>query len=136
METYQEFKKRQADEFGKIEYLFWAFNDTQINEGLTKIGLNRENYVGKIISIGMGGYILKDKLSDFNSFLKKQKNERKEFRKNEENLIDAIVYEMNNHEYCITYDILDTIMALDLDVDRDKAIIEKARKKWHKLNNK
>ena len=63
----------------------------------------------------------------------RQDKETKEAFKDDKILHDAIVYELANHEYCVTYDETDTLHALG--IGRDKLmqdgrladIFEKAR---------
>ncbi len=113
METYTEQKKRHSDEFGAFEGMFWAFSTEQFIEGMTKIGLKKED-THEILSIGAGGYMLKSKREDFRSLISRQELERKELKKNEKALIAGIVYELQNHEYCITGDVTDALEALGL----------------------
>ena len=55
-----------------------------------------------------------------------------EHLKNYDFCYDAFCYELNNHEFCITYDYTDTLSSLNLTydelTDRQKEILEKAAK--------
>lgn len=115
IETYQEQKKRHSDEVGNFEGLFFAFSNSQLAEGMAKVGLTMAD-TGLIGSIGAGGYIIKTRFKDFDAMLRRQKEERKNRLKDEKNLIESLVYELGNHEYCITGDPAPALNALDLTV--------------------
>ena len=128
IETHVEQKARHSAEFGEIEGLFFAFSNKQLEEGMIKIGLTMGD-VGLITSIGMGGYIKKDKVKELNELFDRQEKERKDRLKDEKALIDALVYELGNHEYCITYDDRDTLESLGLKKeDISEAVLKKAKK--------
>ena len=60
---------------------------------------------------------------------KRHEIERKELKKDVKKLFDALVYELNNHEYCITYDVTDALESLGLTKDDvDPVILKKACK--------
>lgn len=115
LETYKEQKVRHHKELGDFEGIFFAFSDDQFNEGLKKVGLSETDSPSQFIySIGAGGYILKTKSKDFRLMLKKHKEERKSLKKDNKRLLDALVYELNNHEYGFTGDPSDALQALGL----------------------
>lgn len=111
--NYQELKAKHSKQITDFQGLFFAFSESQLNEGLLKIGAKIE----EICSIGAGGYILKSKRKDFDDMFKSFEAEIKEFRKSEKNLVNAIIYELGNHEYSYTRDVQDTIEAMGLDVN-------------------
>lgn len=112
---YKEFKRQQEQKNNNFEHIFFAFSDNQFKEGIEKLGIPIDNYKDKIISIGCGGYVLKDKLKDFHALIDTRDNDLKLYLQDPANLKDALIYELANHEYCITYDITDTLSVLDLD---------------------
>ena len=59
-------KKNPLDDF---EGMFFAFNNEQFAEGMSKVGLEKDD-VSKIVSIGAGGYVLKDRVSALKEALK------------------------------------------------------------------
>jgi len=128
METYQQLKKRQHDEFGAFQGVFFSFNNEQFREGLEKIGLRPEdNPKDHIYSLGAGGYILKSASPAFHAMRKRHDQELKELKKNEKELLAALVYQLNNHEYCITLDPTDALEALDLKREEvDPKLLKKA----------
>jgi hypothetical protein len=111
METYTELKTRQAKDLNDFEGLFFAFNNEQFSEGMKKIGLTTED-TKQIFSLGAGGYIRKDKSEAFHAMFKRHDEEKKTAKLEEKFLFDALVYELNNHEYCITLDPNDALDAL------------------------
>ena len=131
IETYTQQKKRHSDEFGKFEGIFFAFNNSQFEEGLQKLtAANGAQVTTKeIYSIGAGGFILKSKSGEFDALMTRHETERKELKKDVKKLFDALVYELGNHEYCITYDVSDALSALGLiREDVDPALLKKACK--------
>ena len=124
METYQQLKKRQHDEFGAFDGIFWAFSNEQMKEGIEKHGVNENN---KIVNIGAGGFVLKSRLQEFKDLLARHAQELKDLKKNEKELVSAIAYQLNNHEYCITGDPQDALDALGIDrAELDPKILKKA----------
>ena len=127
-QTHAGLKAKHSKEFGDFEGIFFAFSNEQFIEGMEKIGLQKEQ-THEICSLGAGGYMLKSQKEAFKAMMDRQEIERKEFRKNQKNLLDALVYELKNHEYCITYDVLDALNSLGLDkVDVDVVLLKKACK--------
>lgn len=125
-ETHTQQKKRHMDEISTVKGLFWAFSNDQLTEGLNKINAT----VKDIVSIGAGGFILKTELQGFKDMLDRHALERKELKKDVKKLFDALVYELGNHEYCITYDPQDALDALGLTKeDVDPELLKKACKK-------
>lgn len=124
-ETHTQQKKRHMDEISTVKGLFWAFSNDQLTEGLNKINAT----VKDIVSIGAGGFILKTELQGFKDMLDRHALERKELKKDVKKLFDALVYELGNHEYCITYDPQDALDALGLTKeDIDPVLLKKACK--------
>lgn len=125
-ENYQSLKARQAEELNKFEGIFFAFNNEQFAEGMQKIRLTVED-TSKIYSLGAGGYIRKDKSAEFNAMFKRHAEEKKKRKQDEKFLVDALAYELRNHEYCITYDTRDALDALGLrKEDIDPKVLKEA----------
>ncbi len=123
METYTQQKKRHQDEISGFDGLFFAFSNDQLKKGLDKVKAE----VKDIISIGAGGFILKTQVKAFIDTLKRHEQERKDLKKDNKIFFDALVYELNNHEYCITYDTKDALDSLGLTKeDVDPMILKKA----------
>ena len=111
METYQELKARQGKELNSFEGMFFAFNNDQLKEGMEKVGLTIED-IKQIYSLGAGGYIRKDRSKAFDSMFERHAEEKKKRRQEEKFLLESLVYELKNHEFCITYDPSDALNAL------------------------
>jgi hypothetical protein len=126
--TYSELKQAHREEFNAFEGIFFAFSNPQFAEGMAKVGLQPED-TAKVSGIGAGGYILKTRVAALKELLNRHDEEMKQLRKDHKQLLAAIVYELGNHEYCITHDPTDALEALDLtlaDVPAD--LMEKAKK--------
>ena len=134
METYQEQKARHHKEFGAFDGIFFAFSNEQMAEGIRKHNVSETN---KIVNIGAGGFVLKNRLQEFKDLIARHDAERAQLRKDEKELIAAIVYELQNHEYCITGDVTDALEALDLTRETVRPdILKKAIAKHNELMQK
>ena len=121
-----------------------AFSKEQFEKMMQGWGLT-VNDVDKICSLGCGCFIRK---SDKERFLEMSARFKKEMQdaiaadKTGDGFIyEMFLYELANHEYCITYDYEETFDALSLtekQVNADKRLLhglEKARKKYLKNSN-
>ncbi len=123
LETYGAQKTRHSNEISGFSGLFWAFSNSQLEEGMAKLNCTAKDLIG----IGAGGLILKSQLQEFKDTLARHSVERKELKKDTKKLFDALVYELNNHEYCITYDVQDALDTLELTKeDIEPALLKKA----------
>ena len=133
METYTEMKARHSKEFGEFEGVFFAFSNEQLAEGMAKLGLAPDDYKS-IVSIGAGGYLLKNKREAFHALFNRQAAERKELKKDESKLVEALVYELSNHEYCITGNPEDALNALGLTLESvPQRVLKRAINEQNKL---
>lgn len=130
---YQELKAQQRKEMDGFTGIFFAFNNKQFAEGMEEIGL-KEDQKSEIYSLGnTGGYILKSRSKDFEEMLDRHAAELKALMKEEKELLKALVYELQNHEYCITMSVTEALDALGLEEkDIDKEILKKACKEARK----
>jgi len=113
---YQITKERHQKEFNDFSKrsIFFAFDKKQFEEGMKKLGLEPTE-TNKIVSIGAGGYLLKDKVNELKSLSKKQKEELKQLRKNKKQFAAGMfAYELANHEFGLTYDLSETLDALGM----------------------
>ncbi|MEG0235882.1 MAG: hypothetical protein RSB77_03655 [Bacilli bacterium] len=119
MNMYSELKKQHQNEVNKFPFIF-AFSNKQLAEGMAKLGL-KEDETKKLISIGNGGFIRKTDKEAFNEMFNRHEEELKnaidEDSTGESFIYQMFDYELNNHEYCITYEIDDTLDALGLTID-------------------
>ncbi len=120
--TINQLRNKHQKEIDNFEGIFFAFNREQFEKGVEKIGLKDGE---KVVNIGFGGYLKKSRVQDWVDMFKRHKKEKKERLKNEKLLIDALVYELNNYEYCSSNDIDAVLNALQLD-DVDPKILNKA----------
>jgi len=104
---YIDFKKELDDKLNAElrKYCFYAFDKKQFDEGLEKIkqklDMSKYNETNKfnLLPTQMGAYIVADKMQDYkNAFLEYDKKLKSAFE-NYDFLVDAIMYEMGNHEY-------------------------------------
>lgn len=114
MIKYLELHKKNQELFNEFanEHLLWiiAFSEKKFIDELEKHNLKPED----VTSIGGGGFIRKSDVKLYNELYKKMSNVIAEIRDNKQDLKDAFIYELSNHEYCITYDLDDTLDALGI----------------------
>ena len=144
MNAYQEMKDRQQKEFDAFP-MGAAFSQQQFQNMMEKWGLT-VNDTDKICSIGGGCYIRKADIAAFTTLINKTAAELKNAITADTTgdgfIFDMFVYELANHEYCITYDLEDTLDALGLtpeEVNVDKRLsyaLNKAIKEYLKNPNK
>jgi len=129
--NYQELKDKHSKEFSEVP-IFWAFSNEQFDEGLKKHNIIKGD---KIVHIGAGGYIKKTDIHILDSVIAKHKAEKKEFKKQDKELIKAIEYELSNHEYGVTLDPTDTIdcLSLDMNDERTQKCFKKAKSNFMQL---
>lgn len=96
--------------------IMWAFNDEQFAEGMQKLGL-KETDVDKICFVGNGGFMRKKSRRAFEMMMDRHAREREEAFKDDQFAYDAFLYELGNHEFCITYEYEPTLSALGLTQD-------------------
>ena len=132
MNAYQEMKDRQQKEFDAFP-VGAAFSNQQFQQMMEKWGLT-VNDTDKICSIGGGCYIRKtdkEALRDLINRLNKEKQDAIATDLTGDGFIfDMFVYELANHEYCITYDLEDTLDALGLTAEQ----INADKRLTHSLN--
>jgi hypothetical protein len=120
--------QKEYNELSEAQGVFYAFSDKQFKEGLQKLGLTEETAKSKISSIGGGGYMITDKVQSIADWSDRKYDEMQEALKGEEFLLEALTYELCNHEYCITGDSRDALQALGLEAkDIPQEVFRKAR---------
>lgn len=135
--NYVQFKKDQQNKFDLLP-IFYAFSNAQYKKGLEKIGATKDD---TIVKIGGGGYIKKNDVKLLDKWDTEYNNTWNELILNDEFLQDAFIYELNNYEYCITYDVDDALSSLSFTIDqinkdaRIKNILYKACKQVEKEYN-
>lgn len=109
--------QKRVDDFP----LGFAFSNKQFKDMMEKWGLS-ENDTDKIYSIGAGGFIRKTDLEEYNKMWDEMRKEIKDLIEQDKTgegfIKDMFVSELENHEYCITYELDDTLDALELSYDQ------------------
>lgn len=130
-------QQKEYESFTK-DKMFFAFTEEQFNEGMKRFGLAPDD-TDKVYQIGFGGYyILRAQAKAHNELVKRLNIEKKEHMKDFDFLKSAFHYELANHEFCITYELDDTLDALLLTYEQvnsdpvmKKALLE-AKKEYLK----
>lgn len=112
---YLEMTARHQKEWNNFP-MFFAFNDKQFAEGMKKLGLNPKD-TKKIYRLSdTGGYYRKSDAAALREMIDRQNREMEEAIASDTDgtgfAFDMFYYELSNHEYCITYDISETLNAL------------------------
>ena len=123
MNQYQILKDRQQKEFSAFP-MGAAFSQKQFDEMMAKWGLLPTD-TDKILHIGGGCYIRKTDREAFHELVDRLYREKQEAIAADTTgdgiIKDMFLYELANHEYCITYDLEDTLNAVGLTVDEINA---------------
>ncbi len=123
IESYSGMNSRHSKELSDFDGMFFAFSNKQLEEGLLQVKAT----IKEIVSIGAGGFVRKDKVQAFKDLFERHSQERKERLKDQKLLLDALVYELGNHEYGYTYDTTQALESLDLTVeDVEPKLLKKA----------
>ncbi len=119
MNKYEQLKNRQQKEFNEFP-LGAAFTKEQFAEMMSKWNLT-VNDTDKILSVGCGCFIRKSDRESYKQlgerFTKETADAIAEDTTGDGFVFDMFLYELANHEYCITHDLDDTLDALNLTVD-------------------
>ena len=123
MNAYQEMEDRQQKEFDAFP-IGAAFSNQQFQQMMEKWSLT-VNDTDKICSIGGGCYIRKTDKEALCALINRLNNEKENAiaadLTGDGFIFDMFVYELANHEYCITYDLEDTLDALGLTAEQINA---------------
>lgn len=132
MISYEELKNRQQKEINAFPFGF-AFTNAQYEEMMKKWGLTPDD-TDKIYSLGGGAFIRKQDSSAMDEMFRRQKEERKKAIEEDTTgdgyIFSMFKYELANHEYGYTYELDDTLDALDLTLSQ----IKKDKRLRHGLN--
>ena len=121
MNSYATLKEKHQREVNAFP-LGFAFSEKQFNKMMENWGLYPSE-TDKIYSIGGGGYVRKADADALHEMFARHATERENARKENKDdyLYHMFAYELANHEYGYTYDITDTLDALDLTLDEINA---------------
>lgn len=122
---YQKLKDKHRAEMEAFEGIFFAFNQKQLQDGMAKVNAT----AAELFKLPGGGFIRKDRSKTFREMLERFEEERRAVLANRKKLEEALVYELANHEYCITYCVDDALDALGLEkADVPAEILKRAKK--------
>lgn len=133
MNKYKELKDKQQKEIDAFPFGV-CFSEKQYEEMMTKWNLSVDD-TDKICAVGGGCYIRKTDKDAFLDMLKRFEEE-KQAAINEDStgygfIYDMFLFELGNHEYCITYDLTETFDALNVTqetIDKDKRFVRGLKK--------
>lgn len=117
MNKYTEMKDRHQERINALPLMF-AFSQKQFKEGMERWGLSEDD-TNKIYKLGTTGgfYQRKDSALIFSTFEENEHELTEAIRADPDGtgfIKDMFLYELANHEYCITYDFEPTLTALQL----------------------
>ena len=120
MNKYAELKNLHQERINALPLMF-AFSEKQFKEGMERWGLT-ENDTDKIYKLGSTGgfYQRKDSTLIFSTFEQNENEMAAAIQADPDGtgfIKDMFLYELANHEYCITYDLEPTLAALSLSED-------------------
>lgn len=122
MSKYLELKnenQKRFDDFSK-EHIYWifAFSDKEFERKLKEHNLKKD----EIVSIGHGGFIKKEHRELYLNKLNELNNNDpfKQIIHDDAEVKKAFIYELANHEYCITYNVDDALDALGITLEEIK----------------
>lgn len=129
---YVELQAKHSKQINEFPMGF-AFSDKQFGEMKEKLGVKSND---EMISLSGGGFIKKEDKADFRDAFLKRCTETEEAMKDDEYLFQGFLYELANHEFCITGDPEDTLDCFGLTIDEVNAderlsrIFKEARKEY------
>lgn len=114
--TYHELQSKHQKEVNDFlsQNAFFAFSNEGFQAGLAKLHIELSTCSEKLIGIDGGGYVLKDKKDEMHAMFKRQHDELRQFQKDEKAFVESIVHELNNHEFRVTGDETEALIALDI----------------------
>jgi len=132
LNKYTDLKEKHTKIVNKFPQ-FFAFSNEQLEKGLKKLNVTKE----EICSTGYGGFIRKIDKKAYGDMWLKISKETEEAQKDDLYLFQAFLYELANHEFCITCDYEDTLSSLGFEYEkmtkRELEILKKAKSEY--LNN-
>ncbi len=117
MEDYMDLKKRQHDEIAAFP-MFFAFNNKQFQEGMTRLGLSPTDTT-KIYKFGdTGGFYRREDSAQLREMMDRHERELHEAIEGDTTgegfIFNMFNYELANHEYIITGSVADALRSLGL----------------------
>lgn len=120
MNAYRKLKQQHQQEVNDFP-MFFAFNQNQFDEGMKKLGLEPHE-TDKIYSLkGTGGFYRKSDAQALRDMFSRHAQEKEAAIAADTTgsgyIYQMFVYELANHEYCITYDLEPTLDACGLTLE-------------------
>lgn len=116
---YLEMKNKHQDRINALPIQF-AFSKQQFEEGMCNLGLSPDE-TDKVCPIPYGGFILKTDRELVLTAFKETKEEMSDALANDDDFcLEALIYEMENHEYGYTMDPDDTLASLGLSLEDER----------------
>ena len=119
--TYSELKERQQQEINAFPFI-WALNESQLADGMRRLGLDPEKDKDKLCSIGAGGVIRKTDADAMREMFARHRRELQEAiaadKTGDGFIYDMFSTELANHEYSYTGDVTDAVNACGLTVEQ------------------
>lgn len=113
---YIDLKSKHQQEVNDFPMKF-AFSESQFTTAMEELGLTKEDK-NKVVGISGGGFIRKTDAKAFAEMFERQSKELNEAIRSDESgegfILDMFTYELCNHEYGITYEEDDALIALGL----------------------
>ena len=101
--------------------MFFAFSDEQFTEGMKKLGLAPDSFSEICRLNGTGGYYRRTDSDKLHEMFDRHERERNDAIENnttgDRYIFDMFYCELSNHEYCLTYDITETLDVLGMTID-------------------
>ena len=117
MNKYTGLKQKQQEEVNNFP-MFFAFSNSQFEEGMKKLGLDPSETDKLYKAGGTGGFYRKTDAERLFTMFERHRVEMKTARENDEEFIyDMFYYELSNHEYVITYNVMDALDALGITIE-------------------
>ena len=139
--TYKALKERQQQEINAFPFI-WAFNESQLADGMRRLGLDPEKDKDKLCSIGGGGIIRKTDADAMREMFARHRRELQEAiaadKTGDGFIYDMFSTELANHEYSYTMDLAEGIAACGLTVEQinaDPALIRGLKKAADELQD-
>lgn len=129
--TYEELRNKHQKEAGNFPW-FAAFTDEQLETGMQELGVKSLDELYH----GFGGMFYRK--ADHNKLVEmfeKQAHEQKEAYNDDDFLYSAILYEMNNYEYCIAREGRKEEVLEALLIEPSEAQTERFKTIWNKAKN-
>lgn len=132
MNTYLKLEEKHRKMVNEFSMAF-AFNDAQFAEAKEKLNVKSNN---ELLRVPAGGFIRKSDREKYYKMLSSMVEEQEKAMKNDEYVYQGFLYELGNHEYCVTGDPTNVLSCFGLTFEKlqaDKRLLDlfqKAKEKY------